>query len=62
MGASEEAEARMCVVSVCSPCTQFLDGSCESEDEDSEPVWLLFSAPFLVSEGPEKILKSQCLV
>ena len=59
MHASEEAKPRMRVASICSPCSQLLDGSGESEDEDSEPVRLLFGAPFLVSEGPGKILKSQ---
>ena len=53
MDTAEEAKARMGVLSVCSPSSQFLDGSCESEDEDSEPVWLLLSAPVLVSEGPD---------
>ena len=53
MSASEEAKARMRVASVSSPCSQLLDGSCESEDEDSEPVRLLLSAPVLVSEGPD---------
>jgi hypothetical protein len=48
----------MSVVSICSPCSQFPNGSCESEDEDSEPVWLLFSAPFFVSEGPIDALEA----
>ena len=52
----------MGVLSVCSPSSQFLDGSCESEDEDSEPVWLLLSAPFEVSEGPEQFSKVSALV
>ena len=52
----------MGVLSVCSPSSQFLDGSCESEDEDSEPVWLLLSAPFEVSEGPDQFSKVSALV
>ena len=43
----------------CSVKRDLLYISGKSEDEDSEPVRLLFGAPFLVSEGPGKILKSQ---